>query len=349
MSADGNQEDRDSAAELAPGRLRRTRESRSGKLVDVSIDEIVTELAQRIGEESGWFSEIDADLVSELHYRIGESIEVHENRFSRRRYGDLFAIYYEDLGSKKPALDGATFLELGCGGLNPAGLMFVFVALGLSRGIVVDLDPVEDSPRAVKALADVVACLLVDPSRILRERDISPEQVLRNLASFDLRAMGRGDSEGIDSSRLSHAIESASDLSLEDESVDYIFSNSFFEHLSDPVSVIEEAYRVLRPDSLMVHGIDFIDHEHYANSQIHPLNFLTIESSEVLVNSSNRLRLSQIKRLFERHGFSILTTEITESVPVDDALRSNFVGPYSSMSNDDLSVLTAKITMRRKA
>ena len=313
----------------------------------VSLAELSSELLARI--EAGSFGANEASILlgCEIHQALEVVLDVHNNRLSGRRYSDLFGALYEFVGPPRPILNGATIVELGCGSINPFGLLFLFLMLGARRGIAIDLDEIQDMPRAVKALADLSAMMLIHPKDIIGDYSITREQMLQNIASFDLSRLHSGDVLGLDAERLSYRRESVHALSLQDGEVDYIISNAFFEHVPHIEDAIAELARVTRTGGIGVHTIDGSDHRRYDNPACHPLEFLTEASKEPIVHGSNRSRPLQFANLFERHGFELIAIEPFERVDVNLELRNRFVEPYRSMTDEVLAVTIAKIVVRR--
>lgn len=313
----------------------------------VSLAKLSSELLARI--EAGSFGANEASILlgCELHEALGVVLDVHNNRLSGRRYSDLFGAFYEYVGPLRPRLDGATIVELGCGSINPYGLLFLFLMLGAQRGIAIDLDGIQNMPRAVKALADLSAMMLIHPKDIIGDYSITREQMLQNIASFDLSRLHSSDVLGLDAERLSYRRESVQALSLLDGEVDYMISNAFFEHVPRIEDAIVELARVTRTGGIGVHTIDGSDHRRYDNPACHPLEFLTEASKELIVHGSNRIRPLQFAPMFEKHGFEVIAIEPFERVDFTLELRNRFVEPYRSMTDEMLAVTIAKIVVRR--
>ena len=106
-------------------------------------------------------------LGCEIDEALRSSLDVLDNRMSRRHYFDLFSNLCRWEKSIITVLNGATVVELGCGSINPFGLLFLFLMLGAQRAFAFDLDEIQSGPRAAKALADIAAMVLVDPHRFV--------------------------------------------------------------------------------------------------------------------------------------------------------------------------------------
>jgi SAM-dependent methyltransferase len=316
-------------------------------LRDVPLAELSSELLARIQEGSFSANEGTILLGCEIHKALEVVLDVHNNRLSRRRYRDLFGTFYEFVEPPRPTLKGATIVELGCGSINPYGLLFLFLMLGARRGLAIDLDEIQDVPRAARALADLAAMILIDPREVLGDYLITPEQVLKNIASFDLARLRAGDPLGLDPARLTYMRESVHGLSLAKGEADLVVSNAFFEHITLVDDAIAEVSRITRKGGIGVHTIDGSDHRRYDNPACHPLELLTEADNEPLVHGSNRIRPLEFASVFERHGFEVISCEPFESVEVTAELRSRLVEPFRSMTNEALTVAIAKFVVRR--
>ncbi len=341
---------KNSLTDAAPaGRLNKTFiRNRPSGLHNVSVAELCSELLARIQEGSFGADDSSIGLGCELDDALKIVLDVHNNRLSRRRYRDLFGAYYEFLQPPRPALEGATVVELGCGPINPYGLLFLLLMLGAQRGIAVDLDEIHDEARALKALANLSAMMLIDPQAIIGDYPITREQMLHNIPSFDLARLHAGDPSGLDSQRLSYRRESVHALSLLDGEVDFMMSNAFLEHLSSVDDAITEIARVMRKDGIGVHTIDGADHRSYGDPTCHPLELLTEATNESIVHGSNRIRPLEFVSLFERHGFEVISFEPFVTREIDANLRARLAEPFRSMTDDVLSVIIAKIVVRRR-
>jgi len=87
-------------------------------------------------------------------------------------------------------------------------------------------------------------------------------------------------------------------IGLPDESIDFLFSFTVFEHVQQPREVIEKSFRLLKPGGWSVDFTDLRDHKHFGK----PFQFLT-ETLEAYTQrtggSENRLRASDFEALFD--------------------------------------------------
>ena len=321
--------------------------SRPVALRDVSLAELSSELLARIQEGAFTANEATILLGTQIHAALQGALDVHNNRASRQRYRDLFIALSTQVGPHLLKLDGATIVDVGCGPINPYGMLFLFLMLGARRGIAIDLDPIQDEARAIRALAECAAMMLVDPGGVVGDYPIRQEEVLRNIVSFDLPRLQAGDPSGIDGARLSHRLESVCGLSIGDCEADLVISNSFLEHVGYVEEAIGELARITRIGGLGIHLIDGSDHRRYVDPACHPLEFLTEADNDVMVQCCNRIRPVDFARLFEQHGFEVIAIDQFERIEVNAKLRKRLAEPFRSMPDESLTVLAAQLVVRR--
>lgn len=327
------------------GTLHRASVARHKKLGTFPLEYLIGELLVR-GDEFFAANDANTHLGNLLQDRLSKVLDIHGNRFSRRRYADRFDNVF---GAISGHVKGGTVLDLGCGALNPGGFLFLLLMLGARRGIAVDLEAIEDESRAVRALAQCAEYVLIDPESILGSHPITREEILRNIASFDLRKLRLGDPSGVDEDRLCYRRESVCDLSAATDEVDVTLSTAFLEHVPDVDEALDEIARVTRPGGLGVHTIDCTDHRRYRNSDVHPLAFLEEESDEPIVHFSNRMRPSGFRAAFEAHGFDMVSEVPLFTVDLTEKHRSRFASRFRAMPLDELAVGIVKMTVCRRS
>ena len=285
--------------------------------------------------------ELGATVVTALE----QVLEVPENRFSRHRLWAMFNTFHRRLRAPKPPIKGATYLELGCGSVNPLGVVFLFKMLGAQQAIAIDPDPVENAPRAWRGLAQAADWLLQSSRQIVGRYPITRDEILHNLCGIDLERLRAGNVTELEPS-LVYRNESAYAVSVADQSVDVVLSNSFLEHVEDIDRVIVEMARITRPGGFGVHSIDGNDHRIYGNPGIHPLDFLRQETGG-MVHGSNRIRPLEFPALFARHGFALQQLIPRQTLHVTSALRTSFAEPWRSMPQAMLRVKTGILVVRK--
>ena len=146
--------------------------------------------------------------------------------------------------------------------------------------------------------------------------------------------------EGIDSLR-----------NIESETVDYSFSHTVLQHIhKDEIdSYLKNLYRVMKKDSKSSHYIDFKDMLFGRFNHL-IVNNLIWESS--IIRScffyTNRLRKSQMIRLFKENGFHVTIIE-EKSLLNDLKIKRNSLSKnFFSISEDDLSCSSMHILVQKK-
>jgi SAM-dependent methyltransferase len=319
----------------------------------LSLIDLSAELLARLNSGREYDGSEELLLAERLGQVLATKLDVHLNRFSARRHHDLLSPILRRL---KPAdLKGATVVDLGCGSVNPFAFSFLLLMLGAARAHAIDLEPIQNLEIATKALATAAGWFLLDSSRILGADCISPEDVLGNLNGFQLPLLATGDPAGIAPGRLLHRIESVHDLSLGDGEAGVVFSVSLLEHLDRVDEALESLRRITAPGGLGIHVIDFVDHRIYSGEVDRPFEFLKVDSTKPLVHGSNRILCDQFSTLFEQHGFACEQVERWErrvaglgQIPnLSEEERSQFVEPYRSMPQENLTTTGARFFVRR--
>lgn len=130
----------------------------------------------------------------------------------------------------------------------------------------------------------------------------------------------------------------AANTDLPDNSVDYVFSNSVFEHINAELilNIIKESYRILRGGGIQYASIDCRDHrtykiDHNYNPNITHYDFLQysqeewdqMEHDSKLHSQSdlhqNRLRITDYEAMFIAAGFEIVEIEKPDITDADRA------------------------------
>lgn len=143
----------------------------------------------------------------------------------------------------------------------------------------------------------------------------------------------------------------ASLQAIPDESIDAVFSNAVLEHVrrGEFEETVRQMLRIQRRGSVAMHGIDLRDHLGGA------LNSLRISperwESPLFANSgfyTNRLRASEIRRIFTDAGFQILECQERrwENLPTP---RSVMHPAFAALTDDDLLISGVKLVVRRPA
>ncbi|MBI3796942.1 MAG: methyltransferase domain-containing protein [Deltaproteobacteria bacterium] len=316
------------------------------QLKALSLIELTREVLARLDTGQVYQTHADLVLASQLQQSLETTLDVHSNRFSARRYYDLLRPILATVPRSR--LQGATVVDLGCGSLNPFAFSFFFLMLGVARAYAIDIDPVQGMEKAVKALATCASWFLIDSKRIIDPDCIPPEEVLKNLSGFDLAKLATGDPTGLAKDRMLYHNESIFDLSLSEGAVDLVFSVSCLEHLNRIEEALEALRRITRVGGYGHHLIDFADHRIYPGEVASPFEFLKIDTRDELVYGGNRLRCHQFCEFFEKHGFAVERVETARSANLSREERAQFVEPYRSMPQEELTMVCARVLVRRR-
>src|SRR5437660_8322838 len=103
---------------------------RRAGLEDISLTDLGGELWARINEGAFTADEGRIVLGSQIQDALQRALDVHNNRLSKRRYRDQFGAFYGWIEPPRPVLQQMTIVELGCGSINPFGLLFLFLMIG---------------------------------------------------------------------------------------------------------------------------------------------------------------------------------------------------------------------------
>lgn len=219
------------------------------------------------------------------------------------------------------------------------------LAQGAKRCIAADLDPPHDIARSCRGLWRLRNQLLAEPRSIFGDFAPSRELINQRLSNCDWEKLSIGDPSGI-SDELEYHNCDATKLPIEPETLDFVVSNSFLEHIPDVDSIIALTYKLLRPGGFAVHGIDGIDHRHYATPEVDILEFLRTPGRDPIGNC-NRIRPYEYVDIFTRHGFTVQQSIPLRRVPLTDAEIATFAEPWRSMPPDCLRIGSMTIVTRR--
>ncbi len=326
------------------------------RLSEVSTEALCGELIARLSSK-----QVTSGVAWDLKPFIDTAaafLDRPTNRLSPRRIGRDFRGMCKALGDSDYSLSGKTVLDLGCGSWNPGGLSMLHIMLGATRAYAVDTSRPEHEPRAARALADLIAAMLLHPTSVVGGYAISRLEVLQNLRSFGVARLAQGDVAGIDGEKLCWRCADAADLPIRDGEVDLAVSHAFLEHVLEPDSVVGELSRVTSAGGFGVHLVDATDHRRYQDKDVHPLDYLSHEASNAAGDVTdlpgklcrvrqNRVRPREWIAKFESGGFTVIKYEPKEVINIDDQFRKKFVSPYRNMSSSNLGEIIARITVRK--
>jgi SAM-dependent methyltransferase len=302
-----------------------------GALAAAALDQ-VDQLEARVGRHR---PALGPSLFSFVAAHLEARHDHYENRCSPAHLRSMAERFAPEVRA------GDVVLEVGSGSQNPFALPVLLVLLGADEAIGIDTDPVVDELVAARSVALTVSWMLTAPTMLLGDRPAPTATIAERASELDCERLWRGDLGALDGSRVRLLARSATDTGLDTDTVDLTLSNSVLEHLSQPAEAMAELARVTRSGGRAVHAIDASDHHRYVYDGLHPLTFLEVESTEALMNGSNRLRPHQLAEACAAAGFVVDELEPTDRIELTEADRASFVEPYRSMSLQQLEVTHA--------
>ncbi len=227
-------------------------------------------------------------------------------------------------------------LEIGPGANLGQGVLFV--ATGARKYIGLDLyrDPELYNRRSYSAAYELLN--LVAPDRTLLRADqiytVSREQVVFN------------------PERIQFLFPRQSfDIGLPEGSIDFVYSASVFEHITDVEKTVAAILKVLRKGGISAHNFDMRDHMDFSK----PLEFLKVDepawkarfTGEKAYSYTNRRRLSDMVKAMEAAGFKILKVAPGERTPMSEEIRAGLHPDFQKYSLEDLAVVSALIVAEK--
>ncbi len=228
------------------------------------------------------------------------TVSVYSQAANRLRF------YIERHGGR---IDGATFLEVGTG--RNLTLPVLLWLMGAERVYTVDLHRYLRMP-IVRLDLQALAASTVVPGCQLDRLD-----KLREFLSTQWQLSALMDLCAIDYS----APADAARLKLPDASIDYHVSRTVFEHIpaKDLERILIESGRLLRPDGLAIHLVDYSDHFSHSDAAISAINFLQYDDQDWarLAGNSfmymNRLRADDYPSIYATAGQAIVSIESSQA------------------------------------
>jgi SAM-dependent methyltransferase len=234
-------------------------------------------------------------------------------------------------GGRSPSI-----LEIGPGTSLAQGVLFV--ASGARKYTGLDLYTYSELYRPYGYTAAYGMLSLVAPASVRLKAD--------EIYSIS------GDKVVFNPSRIEYLFPRQSyDIRLPDGSVDFVFSHSVFEHISDPARTIAAIGKVLRQGGLSAHHFDMRDHTDFSK----PLEFLKMDERAWAARHTgnrshlytNRKRLSDFVKMFESAGFKVRKVEPTSTVPMSEEIRRGFDAEFQKYDLEDLAVVSALIVAEK--
>jgi SAM-dependent methyltransferase len=238
----------------------------------------------------------------------------------------IFKRHLEETGLT--TLKECTVLELGPGN----GLLTALYArsFGAKRTWLIDAGP----------LASNDVRLFVEAERVLSTLNLTVPHVGR-APSMEI-ALGQ-----LNTTYLTEGL--ASLQTVPDETIDFMFSNAVLEHVrrSEFAKTVREMRRVLKPNGVASHQIDFRDH---LQNGLNNLRFHErIWESEFMASSgfyTNRLNWPAMERLFREAGFYVELRSFDTWPKGLPTRQRSMALPFKNMPPDELMVMGAHAIAR---
>jgi SAM-dependent methyltransferase len=250
------------------------------------------------------------------------------------------------------AVPGARMLEIGSGWypLFPIALY----AVGAARVVTVDLNRYL-RPELTRQCVDV----------LLRGAHIELLAATSGASAGDVehrlirvrRALTAGAEVGTATEGVVdyHAPSNASATGLPSASIDIVFSNSVLEHVPGTViaAIFAEAYRLLPPGGVMIHGVNCGDHYAYGDTAINQLHYLEYSSErwskwQNRFLYQNRLRAAEFTAMASAAMFEIaLDTSRAKPERLAQLDRLTVHSEFARYSREQLAITSIDFVARR--
>lgn len=233
------------------------------------------------------------------------------------------------IASRGHRAQGARFVEVGTG--HQINLPLALWLLGAAEVVTVDVNPYV---KAELVLRDVAYIGEHKAELVGMFRPWSDDPAVRERFERLATWCGRGLQELLDATHIAYlAPADAARLPLDVGSVDYHVSFTTLEHIPAPAleAILAESRRVLKPQGLFVHFVDFSDHFSHGDASITPVNFLQFSERQWLRYAGNRymyqnrLRVDDFLSLVTQSGLTPLSVDPTIDQRSLEALRARRV------------------------
>jgi SAM-dependent methyltransferase len=133
--------------------------------------------------------------------------------------------------------------------------------------------------------------------------------------------------------------------------VDFVYSIDVIEHVSDVRAAFAHIARILKPNGVSIHSIDFAGHNAFAGTR---LDFLTCPDGVWnLLHShlitTNRIRFGEALSCMKDAGLEVEAIDILEQADDEyvESLRPSMIDRYRNLPVEDLKVLQAVVCARK--
>lgn len=245
------------------------------------------------------------------------------------------------------------FYEIGTGRVPV--MPFAYYLMGANETITVDLNKYLKEDQCV----EMVQYIVDNKQEVL---DMFGDYLVENRLSTILDYYAKDNfslSEFLDICNITYiAPLDAVKTQFKSSSIDYCTSYTVFEHIPGIIleKILTECNRVLAPNGLHIHRIDYSDHFSHSDKNISPINFLKYSDmvwSWYAGNSymyMNRLRHDDFQLLFRKAKCEIVrqSTDVDESITsVLDKMQGQLDMRFIGKSKETLSTTGAWFVMRK--
>ena len=142
-------------------------------------------------------------------------------------------------------------------------------------------------------------------------------------------------------------------LQVADNTFDLITTTSVLEHVPSEIipEILSECFRVLKPNGVMVHTIDYSDHYAHSDGSINNYNYLQFTKDQWKkynpdIHYQNRMRTNYYLSVFEQAGFSVLSKREWAGDAAE--LANILIAPdFREFSTPELLVLGIEIVLTK--
>jgi len=202
------------------------------------------------------------------------------------------------------------------------------------------------------ARAGLGRVLAVDRTRHLRLQPLRQQIAASFGPAVAARCHGEADLPALTAVHYLAPADAADPPGVAPGSLDLVMSNSVLEHIPpEAIGPLHRALaRLLRPDGLLIHRVDYSDHWSHTDRRLSRFNFLTFDAAAWRrhnpgLHFQNRLRHSQVLALLRQSGFAILEDD-PEIFPPEPAILARLAPDFAGLSTADLFTNQAWIVGR---
>lgn len=236
-------------------------------------------------------------------------------------------------------------LDFGCGSINPLAIATIFILNGAKHVYSVDISPGDDEKMNAFRLYELLKECYAHPELFCFWEN-STKEIQERLKLFDMNSLFLGNLfKAIRNAPVNYIVTDTHNYdSYEIDNLDLIVSYTVLEHVMPFKQNMINLTNLLKNDGLMCHYIDFSDHESKSSTDIlAPWRFLTRDDVRCAWQC-NRIRFSEMVKLFNTIGLTVKTTKTTKS-KVPSILREKLLDQFKHLLDEDLEVTAALVVL----